>query len=67
MWRSKSYTDTAASSRRPVLEDYLDNKVFASANSSTLLADARDIEGFSAFLDRYRRAFPVERAAAELI
>ena len=49
------------------LEDYLDNKVFASANSSTLLADARDIEGFSAFLDRYRRAFPVERAAAELI
>ena len=49
------------------LEDYLDNKVFAGASSSTLLADERDIAGFNAFLERYRRAFPVERAAAELI
>ena len=49
------------------LEDYLDNKVFAEASSSTLLADERDIAGFSAFLERYRRAFPVEQAAAELV
>lgn len=49
------------------LEDYLDKRVFADAASSALLADERDIAGFSAYLEKYRRAFPVERAAAELI
>ena len=49
------------------LEDYLDKKVFADARSSTLLADERDIAGFSAYLERYKRAFPVERTAAERI
>ena len=49
------------------LEDYLDNKVFAEARSSTILADAQDIEGFRAFLTRYRRALPVERQAARLV
>ena len=50
-----------------MLEDYLDNKVFAEASSSTLLADAQDIEGFRTFLARYCRAFPVEREAAHLV
>ena len=57
LWRDEGET----------LEDYLDDKVFAEASSSTLLADERDIAGFSAFLERYRRAFPVEQAAAELV
>ena len=57
LWRDEGET----------LEDYLDQKVFAGASSSTLLADERDIAGFSAFLERYCRAFPVERAASELI
>ena len=45
------------------LEDYLDNKVFAGAKTATLSADAADIAGFSAFLQRYKAALPMEQAA----
>lgn len=47
------------------LEDYLDQKVFAGAKSSTLMADEADKAGFEAFLARYVKALPVERAAVE--
>ena len=49
------------------LEDYLDNKVFASAKSSTLMADESDISGFNAFLARYKKALPMEKAAIEVL
>ena len=49
------------------LPDYLDGKVFAGASSSTLTADEADREGFTAFLERYRRALPVERCAVEVM
>ena len=49
------------------LEDYLDNKVFANAKTATLLADPSDIAGFSAFLSRYKKALPMERAAVEVL
>ena len=49
------------------LEDYLDNRVFAGAKSSTLMADEKDIAGFSAFLDRYQKALAVERKATEVL
>ena len=49
------------------LEDYLDRKVFAEAKASTLMAEPADIEGFAAFLSRYRKALPVEKAATELL
>jgi len=45
------------------LEDYLDHRVFAHAKASTLMADAEDIQGFAAFLERYQKALPVEIAA----
>jgi len=45
------------------LEDYLENRVFAEAKVTELMADEREIEGFEKFLARYRRAFPVEKAA----
>ncbi len=48
------------------LEDYLDNKVFAGAKSSTVMAEESDVAGFNAFLASYRKALPVERAATEL-
>ena len=48
------------------LPDYLDRKVFASARSSTLMADADEIEGFNAFLDRYRKALEAERTLVEV-
>ena len=57
LWRDEGET----------LEDYLDHKVFADAKASTLMAAPGDIEGFSAFLSRYRKALPVEKAATELL
>ena len=49
------------------LPDYLDNKVFAQAKVSTLMADAADEAGFTAFLERYKKALPLERAAIEVL
>ena len=49
------------------LPDYLDNKVFAGAKSVTLTADSADVAGFAAFLERYRRALPMERIATEVL
>jgi hypothetical protein len=49
------------------LADYLDNKVFAGAKSSTLTADETDKAGFTAFLERYKRALPVEKCAVEVM
>ena len=49
------------------LEDYLDNKVFSEAGSTTVLASEEDIAGFSAFLERYKKALPVERTATEVV
>ena len=45
------------------LPDYLDNRVFAGAESTTIMATEEEIAGFDAFLARYRAAFPVEEAA----
>ena len=49
------------------LEDYLDSKVFADAASTTLMAEASDIAGFSIFLSRYKKALPMERCATEVL
>lgn len=49
------------------LEDFLQQTAFADAREVTLTADARDIEGFDAFLERYRRALPIERSAVETL
>ena len=49
------------------LPDYLGNKVFAEARSSTLMADEKDVAGFNAFLTRYKKALPVEKTAIEVL
>ena len=49
------------------LPDYLDNKVFAGAKSSTLTATQEDIDGFNAFLARYQKDLPLESLATELM
>lgn len=49
------------------LEDYLDEKVFAGAKSSTLMADDEDIRGFNTYLSRYKNALPLERKATEVL
>ena len=47
------------------LEDFLDKKVFADAKKETICADKEDMEGFDRFLDDYKKALAVERAAVE--
>ena len=42
-------------------------RVFADAKSVTLTADPEEIEGFSTFLERYRKAMPLEMLAPEVL
>ena len=49
------------------LEDYLDQKVFADATSTTLMTEPDEVEGFNAFLARYKAALPLEKLATEVI
>ena len=57
VWRAEGET----------LPSYLDQKVFANARTVSLTAAETDIAGFSAFLERYKRALPMERAATEVM
>ena len=45
--------------------DYLEHKIFAGAESVTVQPDAADVEGFQAFINRYKLGLPIERAAVD--
>ena len=47
------------------LEDYLANKVFAGAQVSTLAPEQADVDGFEAFMARYRKGLAIERSAVD--
>ena len=47
------------------LEDYLEKKVFAGAQVSTLAPEQGDMDGFNAFMSRYRKGLAIERAAVD--
>ncbi|NLL77902.1 MAG: FGGY-family carbohydrate kinase [Clostridiales bacterium] len=47
------------------LSRYLNEKVFAGNKGSKMEPEAKDVEGFDAFISRYKACLPVERAAAE--
>ncbi len=47
------------------LDSYLENKVFASQQSTEIAPDAEDIAGFKAFLDNYKKGLAAEKAAVE--
>ena len=49
------------------LEEYLQNRVFATAESITRLPDDRDVAGFNAYMAQYKRLLEVERKAVEMI
>ncbi len=49
------------------LDDYLEKKVFASARSTTLMADTSDVDGFNTFLAKYVKALPLERLATQVL
>jgi sugar (pentulose or hexulose) kinase len=49
------------------LPDYLSNRVFASAERSTVEPDAADVAGFLAFMERYLTGLAVERTAVDTL
>lgn len=49
------------------LADYLDYKVFSEAVSTRVMAEQEEIAGFDAFVSRYKKAFPLEKAAIEVL
>jgi hypothetical protein len=47
------------------LEDYLSNKVFAGENGITIAPDPADVDGFTMFMERYKKGLVIERAAVD--
>ena len=47
------------------LETYLSNRIFAGENGTTIAPDSKDIQGFSTFMERYKKGLPIERAAVD--
>jgi sugar (pentulose or hexulose) kinase len=49
------------------LEAYLSNKVFVGGKTSTIEPDPADVQGFSAFMERYKKGLVIERAAVDAL
>jgi sugar (pentulose or hexulose) kinase len=47
------------------LEVYLSNKVFAGENGTAIAPDQRDVDGFTRFMERYKKGLIIERAAVD--
>jgi sugar (pentulose or hexulose) kinase len=47
------------------LESYLSEKVFAGQAGSTIAPDPKDVDGFAAFMERYKKGLVIERAAVD--
>jgi sugar (pentulose or hexulose) kinase len=49
------------------LEAYLSSKVFAGENGTTIAPEQRDIDGFTAFMERYKKGLVIEKAAVDAL
>ena len=47
------------------LSDYLNNNIFNNTKCEKCAPEAKDVEGFDAFIEKYKRAIAVEKAAVE--
>jgi sugar (pentulose or hexulose) kinase len=47
------------------LEAYLSDKVFAGEKGLTIAPDPKDVDGFTMFMERYKKGLVIERAAVE--
>ena len=47
------------------LEAYLSDKVFANEKGSTMAPDQKDVDGFAAFMERYKKGLVIEKAAVD--
>jgi sugar (pentulose or hexulose) kinase len=49
------------------LEAYLSNKVFAGQSGTTIAPDQADVDGFIAFMERYKKGLVIERTAVDAL
>jgi len=49
------------------LETFLSNQVFAGEHGTTIAPDQRDVDGFAAFMERYKKGLAIERAAVDAL
>jgi sugar (pentulose or hexulose) kinase len=49
------------------LEAYLSDKVFAADSSTTIAPDRKDVDGFAAFMERYKDGLAIEKTAVEAL
>jgi sugar (pentulose or hexulose) kinase len=49
------------------LEAYLSNQVFAGENGTTIVPDQKDVAGFKAFMERYKKGLVIERTAVDVM
>jgi sugar (pentulose or hexulose) kinase len=49
------------------LETYLSTQVFARQKSKTVAPDQRDVDGFAAFMERYKSGLAIERVAVQAL
>jgi sugar (pentulose or hexulose) kinase len=52
---------------KETLEAYLSHRVFAGDNSTTIAPDQRDVDGFTAFMGRYKEGMAIENAAVRAL
>ncbi len=57
LWKQKEQT----------LTQYLEENVFADAESVTVVPDPKDVEGYEIFMERYKKGLAVERTAVEMV
>jgi len=53
--------------RNEPLGVYLEDKVFAGVNGTTIAPDQRDVNGFAEFMERYKKGLVIERAAVDAL
>jgi sugar (pentulose or hexulose) kinase len=49
------------------LEAYLFNRVFAGENGTTIAPEQKDVDGFSVFMERYKKGLAIERTAVDAL
>ena len=49
------------------LETYLSDKVFAGGDSTTIAPDQADVDGFTAFMERYKKGLVIEKTAVDAL
>ena len=49
------------------LQEFLDNKIFAGQNGSSMEPDSKDVEGFNRFMERYMAGLAIEHAAVNTL